>query len=119
VTEALAEAGGVLQTGDKKKIYVLRKQTNGNLTPIPVNVAAIYRGQAPDSLYLAPRRSSGGAGQQVEDLRQDYQLPAHPEFCEDLYRRILKESRFCHRRWRKRVARGKRVARRPGRSIRE
>jgi protein involved in polysaccharide export with SLBB domain len=54
VTEALAEAGGVLQTGDKKKIYVLRKQANGNLTPIPVNVAAIYRGQAPDSLYLLP-----------------------------------------------------------------
>jgi len=54
VTEALAEAGGVLQTGDKKKVYVLRKQVNGNLTPIPVNVAAIYRGQAPDSLYLLP-----------------------------------------------------------------
>jgi len=54
VTEALAEAGGVLQTGDKKKVYVLRKQANGNLTPIPVNVAAIYRGQAPDSLYLLP-----------------------------------------------------------------
>jgi polysaccharide export outer membrane protein len=54
VTEALAEAGGVLQTGDKKKIYVLRKQANGNLTPIPVNVAAIYRGQAPDSIYLVP-----------------------------------------------------------------
>lgn len=54
VTEALAEAGGVLQTGDKKKVYVLRKQANGNLTPIPVNVAAIYRGQAPDSIYLIP-----------------------------------------------------------------
>lgn len=53
-TEALAEAGGILQTGDKKKVYVLRKQANGNLTPIPVNVAAIYRGQAPDSLYLLP-----------------------------------------------------------------
>ena len=54
VTEAIAEAGGVLQTGDKKKVYVLRKQANGNLQPIPVNVAAIYRGQAPDSLYLNP-----------------------------------------------------------------
>ena len=54
VTEALAEAGGVLQTGDKKKVYVLRKQANGNLLPIPVNVAAIYRGQAPDSVYLIP-----------------------------------------------------------------
>jgi polysaccharide export outer membrane protein len=54
VTEAIAEAGGVLQTGDKRKVYVLRKQANGNLTPIPVNVAAIYKGQAPDSLYLNP-----------------------------------------------------------------
>lgn len=53
-TEAIAEAGGILQTGDKKKVYVLRKQANGNLTPIPINVAAIYRGQAPDSVYLVP-----------------------------------------------------------------
>lgn len=53
-TEAIAEAGGILQTGDKKKVYVLRKQANGNLEPIPVNVAAIYRGQAPDSTYLLP-----------------------------------------------------------------
>ncbi|MGZ8847559.1 MAG: polysaccharide biosynthesis/export family protein [Pyrinomonadaceae bacterium] len=53
-TEAIAEAGGILQTGDKKKVYVLRKQANGNLTPIPINVAAIYKGQAPDSVYLVP-----------------------------------------------------------------
>ncbi len=53
-TEAIAEAGGILQTGDKKKVYVLRKQQNGNLIPIPVNVAAIYRGQAPDAVYLVP-----------------------------------------------------------------
>jgi protein involved in polysaccharide export with SLBB domain len=54
VTEAIAEAGGVLQTGNKSKVYVLRKQANGNLQPIPVNVAAIYKGQAPDSTYLMP-----------------------------------------------------------------
>lgn len=54
VTEALAEAGGVLQTGDKRKIYVLRKQEKGQLKPIPVNVSAIYKGKAPDSLYLLP-----------------------------------------------------------------
>jgi polysaccharide biosynthesis/export protein len=54
VTEALAEAGGVLQTGDKKKVYVLRKQDKGQLKPIPVNVSAIYKGQAPDSIYLLP-----------------------------------------------------------------
>ncbi len=54
VTEALAESGGVLQTGNKSKVYVLRKQANGNLQPIPVNVSAIYKGQAPDSVYLQP-----------------------------------------------------------------
>src|SRR5438067_9773667 len=54
VTEAIAEAGGVLQTGNKKSIFVLRKQTTGNLARIPVNVSAIYRGQAPDSVYLMP-----------------------------------------------------------------
>lgn len=54
VTEAIAEAGGVLQTGDRSKVYVLRKQASGNLTPIPVNVSAIYKGKAPDSVYLIP-----------------------------------------------------------------
>jgi protein involved in polysaccharide export with SLBB domain len=54
VTEAIAEAGGVLTTGDKRKVYVLRKQANGNLQPIAVNVSAIYKGQAPDSTYLLP-----------------------------------------------------------------
>lgn len=54
VSEAIAEAGGVLQTGDKKKVFVLRKQKAGNLTPIPVNISAIYKGQAPDSVYLLP-----------------------------------------------------------------
>jgi len=54
VTEALAEAGGVLQTGDKSKVVVLRRQTNGVLSPIPVNVSAIYKGQAADNVYLVP-----------------------------------------------------------------
>jgi len=54
VSEAIAEAGGVLQTGNRKKIVVLRKQANGSLAQIPVNLSAIYRGQAPDSVYLVP-----------------------------------------------------------------
>ena len=54
VTEAIAEAGGILQTGSRSKVYVLRKQANGNLQPIPVNVSAIYKGQAPDAVYLVP-----------------------------------------------------------------
>jgi len=54
VTEALSEAGGVLQTGNRSRVFVLRRQANGVLTPIPVNVSAIYKGQAPDSVYLVP-----------------------------------------------------------------
>ena len=54
VTEALGEAGGVLSTGDRSKVVVLRRQADGNLTPIPVNVSAIYKGRAPDVTYLVP-----------------------------------------------------------------
>jgi protein involved in polysaccharide export with SLBB domain len=54
VTEALAEAGGVLSTGDKSKVYVLRRQSTGVMAPIQVNVAQIYRGKAADNVYLVP-----------------------------------------------------------------
>jgi polysaccharide export outer membrane protein len=54
VAEAVAEAGGVLQTGNRSKIVVLRKQQDGILHPIPVNLSAVYKGQAPDSVYLNP-----------------------------------------------------------------
>lgn len=54
VTEALGEAGGVLQTGDRSRVVVLRRQPDGNLKPIPVNVSAIYKGKAPDVTYLVP-----------------------------------------------------------------
>jgi protein involved in polysaccharide export with SLBB domain len=54
VTEALAEAGGVLKTGDKSKVVVLRRQPNGILSPIAVNVSQIYKGKAADNTYLVP-----------------------------------------------------------------
>jgi polysaccharide export outer membrane protein len=54
VSEAVAEAGGVLQTGNRSKIVVLRKQQDGTLKPIAVNLSAVYKGQAPDSTYLIP-----------------------------------------------------------------
>jgi polysaccharide biosynthesis/export protein len=54
VTEAIAEAGGVLTTGDRSKVTVLRRQSSGVLAQIPVNVSAIYKGKAPDSTYLVP-----------------------------------------------------------------
>jgi len=54
VSEAVAEAGGVLQTGNRSKVVVLRKQQDGTLRPIPVNLTAVYKGQTPDSVYLVP-----------------------------------------------------------------
>jgi len=54
VSEAVAESGGVLATGNRSKIFVLRKQADGTLKPIPVNLTAVYKGQAPDSTYLVP-----------------------------------------------------------------
>ena len=54
VTEALAEAGGVLATGDKSKVTVLRRQNDGMLAQIPVNVSKIYKGKAADNTYLVP-----------------------------------------------------------------
>ncbi|MDQ3252566.1 MAG: polysaccharide export protein, partial [Acidobacteriota bacterium] len=41
VYEALSESGGVLPTGDKKKVRLLRRQVDGTLLPIEVNIAAI------------------------------------------------------------------------------
>lgn len=54
LTEALAEAGGVLPTGDKSKVVVMRRKNDGNLDPIIVNVSAIYKGKAADNTYLVP-----------------------------------------------------------------
>ena len=54
VTEAIAEAGGVLPTGDRSKVVVLRRQNTGMLAQIPVNISAIYKGKVPDSTYLVP-----------------------------------------------------------------
>lgn len=54
VTEAIAEAGGVLPTGDRGKVVVLRRQPDGMLASIPVNLSAIYKGRAADNNFLVP-----------------------------------------------------------------
>ena len=54
VYEALAEAGGVLPTGDKHKVVVLHWNADRMLQPIPVDVAAIEKGKAADSYFLRP-----------------------------------------------------------------
>ncbi|HCX29767.1 MAG TPA: hypothetical protein DHU55_08375, partial [Blastocatellia bacterium] len=70
VTEALAEAGGVLQTGDKSKVVVLRRQANGILSPIAVNVSAIYKGKAADNTYLVPGDQIVVPGDKLKTLQK-------------------------------------------------
>jgi protein involved in polysaccharide export with SLBB domain len=54
VREALAEAGGVLNTGDSSKVAILRRMGDGKLITIPVNVKKILQGKIADDKYLAP-----------------------------------------------------------------
>ncbi len=70
VTEALAEAGGVLPTGDKSKVVVLRRQTSGMLSPIAVNVSAIYKGKAADNTYLVPGDQIVVPGNKLKTLQK-------------------------------------------------
>ena len=70
VTEAIAEAGGVLDTGNKSGIIVLRRQANGEApVPIRVNLSAIYKGKAPDNVYLAPGDQVLVPGNKLKFLR--------------------------------------------------
>ena len=70
VTEAIAEAGGVLSTGDRSKVYVLRRQSSGFVAPIQVNVSAIYKGKAPDTTYLVPGDQIVVPGNKMKKVRE-------------------------------------------------
>ena len=70
VTEAIAEAGGVLGTGDKSRVVVLRRQADGHLAQLPVNVSAIYKGRAPDTLYLVPGDQIVVPGNKLKKIQQ-------------------------------------------------
>lgn len=50
--EAILESGGILNTGDKKKVMVSRMKADGTRELIPINVAAIEKGTAPDNYFL-------------------------------------------------------------------
>ena len=54
ITEALAMAGGVLDTGDKSKVVILRQQADGTVKPHFVNVKDIERGRAKEMAFLVP-----------------------------------------------------------------
>ena len=70
VTEALAEAGGVLSTGDKSRVFILRRQETGFRDPIQVNVSAIYKGKAADNVYLEPGDQIVVPGNKMKKIRE-------------------------------------------------
>ncbi|HJP93257.1 MAG TPA: polysaccharide biosynthesis/export family protein [Pyrinomonadaceae bacterium] len=70
VTEAIAEAGGVLTTGDKGKVVVLRRQSDGMLAQIPVNLSAIYKGKTPDTTFLVPGDQIVVPGNKLKRVRE-------------------------------------------------
>lgn len=52
VYEAIVESGGILRTGDRKKVIIYR-QTQTGITPLAVNLEEIARGKA-EMIYLVP-----------------------------------------------------------------
>lgn len=52
VYEAIVESGGVLKTGDRKRVMIYRQTAKG-LSQIPVDLQAIERGKA-EMVYLVP-----------------------------------------------------------------
>lgn len=54
VTDALYLSGGVLDTGNKKKVVVNRRMPDGFLRPHVIDVAAIEKGRLPDNYFLQP-----------------------------------------------------------------
>jgi polysaccharide export outer membrane protein len=54
VHEAIAEASGILTTGNKKEVIVLRRGQDGRPQPIAVNLQDIERGKAREEVFLVP-----------------------------------------------------------------
>ena len=74
VREAINEAGGVLATGDKKKVAIARNQGEGRpLLLIPVNLAMIEKGKMPDA-YLAPGDQILVPGNRLKTFRKFSEL---------------------------------------------
>ena len=70
ITEALAMAGGVLNTGDKSKVVILRQQADGTYRPIFVNVKKIERGQAKEMAFLSPGDQVVVPGNRLKTFKQ-------------------------------------------------
>jgi polysaccharide export outer membrane protein len=70
LTEALAMAGGVLNTGDKSKVVILRQKPDGTYFPIFVNVKNIERGRAKEMAYLEPGDQVVVPGNRLKSVKQ-------------------------------------------------
>jgi polysaccharide export outer membrane protein len=70
VYEALAEAGGVLSTGDKSKVVILRYQPDGRLVPMRVNIKDIERGRAREMAFLVPGDQVVVPGNKLKTVRE-------------------------------------------------
>ena len=70
ITEALAMAGGVLDTGNKSKIVILRQQADGRPIAIPVDVKKIEKGQAKEMAYLVPGDQVVVPGNRLKTFKQ-------------------------------------------------
>jgi polysaccharide export outer membrane protein len=70
VYEALAEAGGVLATGDKSKVFILRYQPDGRLVPMRVNIKEIERGRAREMAFLVPGDQVVVPGNRLKTIKE-------------------------------------------------
>ena len=70
VYEAIAEAGGVLTTGDKSKVFILRRQADGHVGPIFVNIKDIERGRAKEIAFLVPGDQVVVPGNRLKTVQQ-------------------------------------------------
>jgi polysaccharide export outer membrane protein len=70
VYEALAEAGGVLATGDKSRVVILRQQPDGRLLPMRVNIKDIERGRAREMAFLAAGDQVIVPGNRLKTVRE-------------------------------------------------
>lgn len=70
VLDAIAEAGGIATTGDKKKVVILRHKPDGSVYAKPVNVAAIEKGQIKDMEYLVPGDQVIVPGNRLKSIQQ-------------------------------------------------
>jgi polysaccharide biosynthesis/export protein len=68
--EAIAEAGGVLPTGDKKKVVILRRRPDGQLQPIQVNLSLAEKGKAKEVAYLEPGDQVFVPGNRLKSIQQ-------------------------------------------------